>query len=113
MSTEELTRITAEKSEMLNELNMSHLKQEWQPFTPFLEHWTFSLSDRMNARRRLVSRIVAEEERIKAWQDADGKVIDADFMRPDAEAGKNMMEIEGVEALEDLSWIEIVVDART
>ena len=33
---EELTRITAEKSEMLNELNMSHLKQEWQPFTPFL-----------------------------------------------------------------------------
>ena len=46
-------------------------------------------------------------------QDADDKAIDADFMRPDAQAGKNMMEIEGVEALEDLSWIEIVVDART
>ena len=54
-----------------------------------------------------------DEERIKAWQDADGKAIDAYFMRPDAEAGKNMMKIEGVEALEDLRWIEIVVGVRT
>ena len=31
----------------------------------------------------------------------------------DTEAGKNMMKIEGVEALEDLRWIEIVVGVRT
>ena len=110
---EDLTRIDAEKSKILGMLDISHLKEEWQPFIPFLEHWTFSLSDRLNARRRLVSRIVAEEERIKAWQDADDKMNDADFMRPDAEARKNMMKIEGVEALEDLRWIEIVVGVRT
>ena len=110
---EELTRITAEKSEMLNELNMSHLKQEWQPFTPFLVHWAESFRYRDEARQKLIKFLKINEEQIKAWQDADGKAIDADFMRPDAQAGKNLVKIEGVEALEDLSWIEIVVDART
>ena len=98
---------------MLSVLDNSCLKQEWRPYALFFEYWTLSFRGRMDARRRLVSRIVTEEESIKAWQDADGKAIDADFMRPDAEAGKNMMKIEGVEALGDLSWIEIVVDART
>ena len=110
---EELTRITAEKSEMLNELNMSHLKQEWQPFTPFLEQWTLLFRSRRDARRRLVSRLVADVEKIKVWQDADDKANDADLMRPDAKAGKDMLNIEGVEALEDLRWIEIVVSVRT
>ena len=31
----------------------------------------------------------------------------------DAEAGKDMMKIEGVEALEDFRWIEIVVGVCT
>ena len=110
---EELTRISDEKSGMLNELNMSHLKQEWQPFTPFLEHWTELFRSRRDARRRLVSRLVADVEKIKVWQDADDKANDADLMRPDAKAGKDMMKIEGVEALEDLRWIEIVVGVRT
>ena len=110
---EELSRIDAEKSKMLGMLDISHLKVEWRPFIPFLEHWTFSFGDRMKDRRRLVSRLVTDVERIKAWQDADDKAIDADFMRPDAQAGKNMLKIEGVKALEDLSWIEIVVDAHT
>ena len=55
----------------------------------------------------------SNEEKIKVWQDADDKAIDADFMRPDAQAGKKMVKIEGVEALEDLRWIEIVVGVRT
>ena len=110
---EDLTRITAEKSGMLNQLNISYLKQEWKPYVLFLTHWARSFRNREDVRLSLAMFLDNDEERIKAWQDADGKAIDADFMRPDAEAGKNMMEIEGVEALEDLSWIEIVVDART
>ena len=110
---EAFDRITAEKSEMLNVLSKSSLKQEWKPYSLFLECWTLSFRGRMDARRRLASSLDSDEEEIKAWQDADDKAIDADFMRPDAQAGKNMLKIEGVEALEDLSWIEIVVDART
>ena len=110
---EDLSRISAEKYQMLSMLDISHLKEEWQPFIPFLEHWTFSFDDRMKDRRRLVSRLVTDVERIKAWQDADDKANDADLMRPDAKAGKDMMNIEGVEALEDLRWIEIVVGVRT
>ena len=110
---EALDRISDEKSGMLNELEMSHLKQEWQPFTPFLEQWTLLFRSRRDARRRLVSRLVADVEKIKVWQDADDKANDADLMRPDAKAGKDMLNIEGVEALEDLRWIEIVVSVRT
>ena len=110
---EELSRIDAEKSKMLNVLDISFLKEEWEPFTPFLVHWAQSFRYREEVRRKLITFLKINEERIKALQDADGKAIDADFMRPDAEAGKNMMKIEGVEALEDLRWIEIVVGVRT
>ena len=109
---EELTRITAEKSEMLNALDISHLKQEWEPFTLFLVHWAQSFRNRGDAHKSLTLILKDDEERIKIWQDADGKVIDADFMRPDAQAGKKMVKIEEVEALEDLRWIEIVVGVR-
>ena len=110
---EDLTRISAEKSGMLSVLDNSCLKQEWRPYALFLEYWTLSFRGRMDARRRLVSRLVADVEKIKVWQDADDKANDADLMRPDAKAGKDMMKIEGVEALEDLRWIEIVVGVRT
>ena len=108
---DELTRISAEKYQMLGLLGISYLKEEWEPFTPFLVHWAESFRYRDEARQKLIKFLKINEERIKAWQDADGKAIDADFMRLDAQAGKNMMEIEGVEALEDLSWIEIAADA--
>ena len=110
---DELTRISAEKSGMLSLLDISYLKEEWEPFTPFLVHWAESFTYRDEARQKLIKFLKINEEQIKAWQDADGKAIDADFMRPDAQAGKNLVKIEGVEALEDLGWIEIVVDART
>ena len=110
---DELTRISNDKSAMLNALDRSCLKQEWKPYAVLLEHWTLSFRGRMDARRRLVSRLVADVEKIKVWQDADDKANDADLMRPDAKAGKDMMKIEGVEALEDLRWIEIVVGVRT
>ena len=110
---EDLTRITAEKSGMLNQLNISHLKQEWKPYVLFLTHWARSFRNREDVRLSLAMFLDNDEERIKAWQDADSKMNDADFMRPDAEAGKNMMKIEGVEALKDLGWIETVVGVRT
>ena len=110
---EAFDRISDEKSGMLNVLSKSSLKQEWKTYSLFLECWTISFRGRMDARRSLASSLDSDEEKVKAWQDADDKMNDADFMRTDAEAGKNMMKIEGVEALEDLSWIEIVVDART
>ena len=110
---DELTRINAEKYQMLGLLGISYLKEEWEPFTPFLEQWTLLFRSRRDARRRLVTRLVADVEKIKVWQDADDKANDADLMRPDAKAGKDMMKIEGVEALEDLRWIEIVVGVRT
>ena len=110
---EELTRISAEKSGMLNHLNTPHLKEEWIPYVLFLRHWARSFRNREDVRLSLAMFLDNDEERIKAWQDADSKMNDADFMRPDAEAGKNMMKIEGVEALEDLRWIEIVVGVRT
>ena len=110
---DELTRISAEKSGMLSLLDISYLKEEWEPFTLFLVHWAESFRYREDARQKLIKFLKINEERIKALQDADDKAIDADFMRPDAQVGKNMMKIEGVEALEDLSWIEIVVDAHT
>ena len=110
---EELTRISAEKSDTLGLLDKSCLKPEWKPYYLFIVHWARSFRYREDARVGLTLSLDSNEEKIKVWQDADDKAIDADFMRPDAQAGKNMMEIEGVEALEDLSWIEIVVDART
>ena len=110
---DELTRISNDKSAMLNALDISHLKQEWEPFTLFLVHWARSFRNRGDAHKSLTLILKDDEERIKIWQDADGKAIDADFMRPDAQAGKILVKIEGVEALEDLSWIEIVVDAHT
>ena len=68
---------------------------------------------REDARVGLTLSLDSNEEKIKVWQDADDKAIDADFMRPDAQAGKKMVKDEGVEALEDLRWIEIVVGVRT
>ena len=110
---DELTRISAEKSGMLSLLDISYLKEEWEPFTLFLVHWAESFRYREDARVGLTLSLDSNEEKIKVWQDADDKAIDADFMRPEAQAGKKMVKDEGVEALEDLRWIEIVVGFRT
>ena len=110
---DELTRISAEKSDTLGLLDKSCLKPEWKPYYLFIVHWARSFRYREDARVGLTLSLDSNEEKIKVWQDADDKANDADLMRPDAKAGKDMMKIEGVEALEDLRWIEIVVGVRT
>ena len=109
---EELTRISAEKSDTLGLLDKSCLKPEWKPYYLFIVHWARSFRYREEARVGLTLSLDSNEEKIKVWQDADDKAIDADFLRPDAQAGKKMVKIEGVEALEDLRWIETVVGVR-
>ena len=46
------------------------------------------------------------EDKIPVWQEADDKANDADLMRPEAKAAREMMKFGGNEAWEDLSWIE-------
>ena len=100
------SRASSAKGSLPGRISISLLKEEWEKFTLFIRHWALSFRTQRDVRVDLTILMKHYEDMIPVWQEADDKANDADLMRPEAKAAREMMKFEGNEALEDLSWIE-------
>ena len=110
----DVSDVSVEKKALVLSFTSSYFQAGWRKYYKFIRYWLREFSMRGTDRRDLVDAIVLIEKKREAWLAADRKERNEDYMKPDAEAARDLLTtdglIKGIEPLEDLTWIYVNVD---
>ena len=93
----------------MREYRRVHFKVEWWPCYDFLSACFQKWESHMRSMMNLV-RSKGEDDEIKYRTEEDEKASDKEFLDPDIKVAKALKDIAIVEALEDLSWMDVILD---